>query len=87
METNSFYVALYDAPTQMVSIPYMIERGQREPRQPRPVTRGLTGWVLRNRQALNLADQVTEYHASLGIDPSASRRSAGWAPMFWANLG
>jgi GAF domain-containing protein/CheY-like chemotaxis protein/HAMP domain-containing protein len=83
METNSFYVALYDAPSQMVSIPYMIERGQREPRQPRSVTRGLTGWVIRNRQALNLTEGIEEHHARLGVElvGAASKCWLG-VPMF-----
>jgi GAF domain-containing protein/CheY-like chemotaxis protein/HAMP domain-containing protein len=83
MDATSFYIALYDPASEMVAIPYMVERGQREPREPRPVTRGLTGHVIRSRQALNVREHIPETLARLGID-LVGTPSACWlgVPMF-----
>jgi two-component system, cell cycle sensor histidine kinase and response regulator CckA len=46
MDARNFYVALYDAPRQMLSFPYFVDEVDQPP-APRPLGRGLTEYVLR----------------------------------------
>lgn len=51
MDATNFYIALLDQKTNTLSFPYFVDQLDTKPIGPTPVT-GLTGWVLRSREAL-----------------------------------
>jgi PAS domain S-box-containing protein len=58
-DTDSFYVALYDQASEMISFPFYIIQGERHTFPERDIrqTPGLTGYVIAARQTLYLPDQ------------------------------
>ncbi len=68
LDTTNFYVALYDAESDMVSFPLAYEGGKRQPWQPRQAGNGLTEYIIRTRQSLLIEDNVVERLQELGID-------------------
>jgi len=70
---KTFYVMLYDAPTDMLTFVYLIEDGHvLEPQAPHPAN-GLSGYVVRSGKAFNVTDLHTQLEAleAQGIRPVA----------------
>lgn len=68
-DTTSFYMALYDRDGQVVSFPRYIEAGQWHNLTSRPLSNGLTEYVLRTGRPLLINHDVLERARSLGIEP------------------
>ncbi len=68
-DTTSFYLALYDREGQVISFPRYIERGAWHSLTTRPLSNGLTEYVLRTGKPLLLNHDVLERARSLGIEP------------------
>jgi GAF domain-containing protein len=70
MDTNVFYVALYDADSDTVSFPLAVEEGQRrEPIgewAPREAGRGLTEYIIRHREPLLIPYNIDEWMSEHG---------------------
>ena len=65
-ELSSFAVALYDAPSGTIRIPYMIEDGQKLDIAPFPLGEGLTSILVRTRKPLLLDEDVENKSRALG---------------------
>jgi PAS domain S-box-containing protein len=52
LAARNFYIALFDAATDTISFPYFVDEFTEAPPEPRKVTTGLTGEVLRTRRPL-----------------------------------
>ncbi|MBN2501811.1 MAG: PAS domain S-box protein [Anaerolineales bacterium] len=76
LTTADFFVALYDPEENLVSLPLVVEAGERltpdNPRwelfQPRPADVGLTGYIIKTRQSLLIDADAEEKMAEMGID-------------------
>jgi PAS domain S-box-containing protein len=70
MNTDSFFVALYDATAQTLTFPLSLAYNDRQPVQvePRPLKAGLTDYIIRHRQPLLLSDNVQAHMTELGIE-------------------
>lgn len=68
MDTTHFFIALYDSDEKLVSMPFVINNNQRIEMAPRQLGKGLSDFIIRNRQHLlmnvNIADRMKE----LGVD-------------------
>ena len=61
MPARNFYVALYDAETELLSFPYFVDQYDQEiPAQPRALRKGLTEYVLRTGEPLLATPEVHE---------------------------
>jgi signal transduction histidine kinase len=74
---DSFYVALYDAETDRISFPLVIEEGQRVWGSSRQMGNGLTEHVLRTNAPLLIPRDVTEHAGRLGIE-EIGRNALSW---------
>ena len=74
--TDNAYLALYDRASNMVSIPYMVDGGQRQSVAPFPLGEGLTSVVINTRQPLlinhDAANRVAELGAKVTGQPARS---------------
>lgn len=78
----SFYVALYDPETQIVSFPRYLEEGVWKEKVSRPLSNGLTEYVLRTGEPLQLDGDVAAKARALGAEAlGPSSRSWVGAPM------
>ncbi len=78
MEVTSFYVALYDPDTDMVSFPLAIESGERVDWQPRQAGKGLTEYVIRSHEPLLIKENVAARVRELtGVEP-IGRDAESW---------
>ena len=59
MSARNFYIALYDASTQMLSFPYFADEVDPQPK-PRKLVKGLTEYVLRTGQPLLASPKISE---------------------------
>lgn len=59
MPAENFYIALYDAPAELISFAYHVDQYSPRP-DPRPVTTGLTGEVLRLGKPLLVTSDMRE---------------------------
>ncbi|MGA7561045.1 MAG: PAS domain S-box protein [Terriglobales bacterium] len=59
MNARNFYIALYDPQSQLLSFPYFVDEQDPTP-APRPLTRGLTEYVLRSGDPLLATPSVFE---------------------------
>jgi two-component system, cell cycle sensor histidine kinase and response regulator CckA len=59
MNARNFYIALYDAPSQLLSFPYFVDEQDPTP-TPKPLGRGLTEYVLRSGESLLATPAVFE---------------------------
>src|ERR1039458_10315026 len=59
MNARNFYIALYDAPSQLLSFPYFVDEQDPSP-TPKPLGRGLTEYVLRSGEPLLATPAVFE---------------------------
>jgi signal transduction histidine kinase len=67
MPAENFYVALYEAESDMVTFPLAFEEGQQKRWRPRQAGNGLTEYVLRTRSRVLIRDHLTETLARLGV--------------------
>lgn len=63
---DNAFLALYDPATNMISMPYMVDGGQRIQVDPFPLGQGLTSIVIQTRQPLLLVRDVEQRVAELG---------------------
>jgi len=68
MEARNFFVALYDASTDMVSFPFAYSDGKPVEIAPRPSRQSLTDHIIRTGEPLLLSQNVAEAMHSLGVD-------------------
>jgi len=61
-----FYIALYDSKTDIIEIPYLVERGNPLHIDPFPLGEGLTSIVVRTRQPLMLVENTEQRAKALG---------------------
>jgi len=60
------FVALYDPATEMISLPYLVDNGQRVTVPPIPLDRGPTAHIIRTRAPLVINHDLDERMAQLG---------------------
>ncbi|HKZ68742.1 MAG TPA: GAF domain-containing protein, partial [Anaerolineales bacterium] len=74
IRTKTFYIALYDAATQLVEMPYSFADGEVTSIPSFPLGPGLTSVVIKNRQPLLIrtAEEATAFGAFVSGDPSRS---------------
>ncbi len=80
MPARNFYIALYDASTDLVRFPYFADEFDVAP-PPRKSGRGLTGYVLRTGQPLLLTPKVYEQ-----LVKSGEVESIGTPPVDWLGV-
>jgi GAF domain-containing protein len=82
---SSFAIALYDAASETIRIPYLYEEGALLEIPPFPMGEGLTSIVLRTRKPLLLVENVEEQTNALGAIPAgAPAKSWLGVPMLYA---
>ena len=74
--TRYMYLALVDKATNLVTMPFWLEHGERFPVEPFPLGTGLTGEVIRTRQPLLITDNLQERAAQLGAKQVGDKDSA-----------
>jgi PAS domain S-box-containing protein len=70
LDTQSFYIALYNAEKDLISFPLMFEGGHAISRNPRHSGNGLTEYVIKKGEPVLLEDNTPEKLQALGIDLS-----------------
>ena len=68
LDTENFYIALYDNETDEVTFPLAIDYGKRVSYPPRRSGQGLTEYALKLGKPLLLVDNVTERSREIGVD-------------------
>jgi len=68
MDTSTFFVTLYDDKTNTLSFPVTVDENQRYEIPPRPLGGGLTEYVIKTRQPLNIPADVTGVAKNLGVE-------------------
>ncbi len=63
---TGFFIALYEARSEMISFPYLYEDGQLLQLDPIPLGEGLTSIVIRNREPLRLVEDTENKARALG---------------------
>jgi GAF domain-containing protein len=66
LQSNSFYIALYDSETNSISFPYLFEDGERLQLDPIPLGEGLTSIVIRTKSPLLLVGDTENQARALG---------------------
>ena len=74
--TGYMYLALHDRATNLVTMPYYLEHGERFPVEPFPLGVGLTGEVIRTREPLLINENFQARAAALGAKPIGDAASA-----------
>ena len=82
IDAKNLFIALYDPFHDEVSFPFIVENARRTQFPDRAAGRGLTGYILKTRQPLLLADRVMARMDEMGIEViGAEARSWMGAPM------
>lgn len=68
MDTTHFFISLYDADIQEISMPYTINDNQRIEMAPRQLGNGLSDYIIRNRQHLLINNNMLDRMRELGVD-------------------
>jgi GAF domain-containing protein len=69
LDTTNFYIALYDAARQEVSFPINASESVLDKEiEVMPADQGLTGYIIRTRQPLLIAEETDRYVKELGLD-------------------
>lgn len=68
MDTSNFYIALYDQKTGMISFPILFLNGETMVVEDRPLSNGLTDYIIQNKTPLLFTDHVLEKMHAIGID-------------------
>ncbi len=74
--TGYMYLALHDRATNLVTMPYYLEHGERFPVEPFPLGVGLTGEVIRTREPLLINEEFQARAAALGAKPIGDAATA-----------
>ncbi len=74
--TGYIYLALHDRATNLVTMPYYLEHGERFPVEPFPLGVGLTGEVIRTREPLLINENFQARAAALGAKPVGDAATA-----------
>ena len=74
--TGYIYMALHDRATNLITMPYYLEHGERFPVEPFPLGIGLTGEVVRTRQPLLINEDFKARAAALGAKSIGDAASA-----------
>ena len=77
MNARNFYIALYDAQTQLLSFPYFVDEQDPAP-PPKPLGRGLTEYVLRTGETLLATPTVFEGLVRRGEVELIGAQSVDW---------
>jgi PAS domain S-box-containing protein len=77
MAATNFYIALYDAETDLLSFPYFVDEEDQRPEPLRP-GRGMTGYVLRTGKPLLATAEAIERLESSGELQSLGAPSVDW---------
>ena len=77
MPAVNFYIALYDAATDLVSFPYFIDKYDSAP-QPRKPGKGVTEYVLRNKKPLLATPQIIKEMLEKGEIEDIGAESIDW---------
>ncbi|MFN8433539.1 MAG: GAF domain-containing protein [Anaerolineales bacterium] len=67
-KVEDMYIAMYDADTNMMSLPYYIEHGDRFPIEPMTLRPGYAGWTIANRTTLVINENIIQRKKEMGID-------------------
>ena len=68
MDTSYFFIALYNQRDDMISFPYVIEKGNASSIPPMKKQRGLTQHVIDTKEPLLIKENVNEVIKSLGLE-------------------
>jgi PAS domain S-box-containing protein len=68
MNTDSFFIALYDDERKMMHIPLATVDGERIQIPERPLGKGLSDYIIRHGEALWFPNNVVEHMKAIGID-------------------
>ncbi len=68
LDTTSFYIALYDPETEIVSFPLAVEKGERVQWSPRQKGKGLTEYIIRTGTRLFMPENLPEQMGKLGVE-------------------
>jgi len=71
MDTNNFFIALYDPDLQEISMPLVVVNSKKIEIPKRQLANGLTDYIIRNRRPLLLNGDISEQQAQLGIETLA----------------
>ena len=82
--TRYIYMALHDPTTNLITMPYYLEHGERFPVEPFPLGIGLTGHVVRTREPLLINENFKARPAALGAKPIARGHAPTRARATWA---
>jgi PAS domain S-box-containing protein len=74
---NNFYIALYDASSEMLSFPYFVDEFEEKP-EPQKIGKGLTEYVLRTGKPLLASPKVFEELVKRGEVVSVGPPSIDW---------
>jgi two-component system cell cycle sensor histidine kinase/response regulator CckA len=77
MYARSFYIALYDAATEMVSFPYFVDEHDSAP-PPKKMGRGLTDYLIRTGEPLLATPEVLQAMEERGEVARNGSRSLDW---------
>ncbi len=67
MDTSTFFIALYDEETGMLSFPLTIDANKRFDTAPRPLAGGFTDYIIKTRQPVFVPEDVEGAMKDLGI--------------------
>jgi len=82
MDTENFYIALYDDRSNTIEFPLFIEEGKRTNVPPRKFGKGLTEYIISNLKPFLIRDDVVNVIRRLGIDMVVS----GAEPKCWLGV-
>jgi GAF domain-containing protein len=68
MEADYFYIALYDAATDELTFPVLVEGGERKRISSRRAGNGLTEYVIRQRKPVLIPENTAHVIANLGLE-------------------
>lgn len=68
MEADHFYIALYDATSDILTFPLVFENGERKRYSGRRARNGLTEYVIRQRKPVLIQDHTEQVIANLGLE-------------------
>jgi two-component system, cell cycle sensor histidine kinase and response regulator CckA len=77
MDARNFYLALYDAGSNLLTFPYFVDEKDKAP-EPRPPIKGLTEYLLRTGQPLLATPQVFQHLVSSGEVETVGTNSVDW---------
>ncbi len=68
LDTNSFFIALYNAEEDSVTFPVIFEKGEKVEMPERKAGNGLTEYIIRRGEPILIEDNSQEKLSSLGVD-------------------